>query len=96
MSSSTKLLLQIQDLFHKPRSLQKYRNLLQRLVPGLCSLFLLDTVLLQRAHESLLFLVSLEATMTKLAACVDELEVGLLQCLPTSVHLQGLKPKQKG
>ena len=50
----------------------------------------LPFVLLQRTHEATLLLVGLEATVSMLAACVDELEVDLLQGPPLGVHQQRL------
>lgn len=41
-------------------------------------------------HESLLFLHSLEATVTELGGGVDKLEVDLLQSTTAGLHQQGL------
>lgn len=45
-------------------------------------------------HERLLFLHSLEAAMTKLGGCVDELEVDLLQGTTAALHQQRLESKE--
>jgi len=46
---------------------------------NLCSSTLLGLVLLERTHEGILLFVGLEATVSKLARGVDELEVDLLE-----------------
>jgi len=56
----------------------------------LCSLFLLDQILLERSHEALLLLVCLEATVAKLGRSIDEFEGDVLLGFARGVGQQGL------
>ena len=51
-------------------------------------------ILLEGSHESSLFLVGLEATVSELGRGVDPFEVGLLGCLPLGVGDEGLAEGQ--
>jgi len=51
---------------------------------------LLDLALLKRTHEGILLFVGLEATVSKLAGSVNELEVDLLQSLSLGLNQQRL------